>query len=589
MAQNGEPSYADLVFELMRSAEHPLTFQEIFDEVNRRRPLTTRNPKATIRTALGQGKQLVSLGDGRYGFLPHLVRGSLFRQMLTEETLADHPLIYSDELRQALWPSFFEIRKRKSERPARMQLPNGPWVELPLEFFGSSLWGSRMQEDLRRYLVDNQAVAGDSLLIRVLDGEVGRCEGWIEPQADRDKTAVAERNRELADTSYQILRKGRGWEEPIWDLAIALFARGAYRADVAPGPLEEVLTADPRFVDSGLKMWALAKSVTPEIQAIIRQRQDAGSGFLGSAAKRLDPAHGVAHSFGRVEVENILAGAIAQLSEKGFGSVEEVKALLRDALASGDFPALEAGTPLERAQELVYDAWEEPERRKRVRLAREALRISPDCADAFVLLAEETARTPQEAIDLYSEGMAAGERALGDEGFKQAVGEFWGIIQTRPYMRARLGLALTLWTVGRQPEAIQHLWEMLRLNPGDNQGLRYLLLSWLLGAGHELQVEKLLNRYPDDIAGQWLYGRALHAFRTEGNTEKARDFRDEARERNRHAPAYLLGLKKLPKQSPETIGIGDHDEAIVIAEEQAAAWRETPGALAWLDVGRRRG
>ena len=44
-------------------------------------------------------------------------------------------------------------------------------------------------------------------------------------------------------------------------------------------------------------------------------------------------------------------------------------------------------TPLDRAQEVMYRAFE-ASGAEQVRLARKALEISPDCADAYVLLAE---------------------------------------------------------------------------------------------------------------------------------------------------------------------------------------------------------
>src|SRR5256885_2313751 len=102
MADKREPSYADLVHKVLRAAEQPLTFQEVFDRVAQRRPITTRNPKATIRGALTESRQLVSLGDGRYGYLPHLLCGSLLRVPLTEKKPANQPLIYPDEVREAL-------------------------------------------------------------------------------------------------------------------------------------------------------------------------------------------------------------------------------------------------------------------------------------------------------------------------------------------------------------------------------------------------------------------------------------------------------------------------------------------------------
>ena len=62
---------------------------------------------------------------------------------------------------------------------------------------------------------------------------------------------------------------------------------------------------------------------------------------------------------------------------------------------------------------------------QQVRLARQALEISPDCADAYVLLAEH-AETADEAQKLYEQGVAAGERAAGQGGVCGARGPFLG-------------------------------------------------------------------------------------------------------------------------------------------------------------------
>lgn len=83
-------------------------------------------------------------------------------------------------------------------------------------------------------------------------------------------------------------------------------------------------------------------------------------------------------------------------------------------------------------------------------------------------------------MELYEQGVEAGERALGSEAFEEWEGHFWGILETRPYMRARHGLALCLWEAGESKKAIEHYTEMLRLNPGDNQGIRYVLAGCLL-------------------------------------------------------------------------------------------------------------
>src|SRR5271154_6085758 len=110
---------------------------------------------------------------------------------------------------------------------------------------------------------------------------------------------------------------------------------------------------------------------------------------------------------------------------------------------------------LDQAQDLIYDAWENDHPTMRVALARKALTISPDCADAYVILAE-VAVTPAQALEFYRQGVDAGERVLDKEGFERDVGHFWGILETRPYMRARAALAQCLWDRATHDEALAH-------------------------------------------------------------------------------------------------------------------------------------
>jgi tetratricopeptide (TPR) repeat protein len=229
----------------------------------------------------------------------------------------------------------------------------------------------------------------------------------------------------------------------------------------------------------------------------------------------------------------------------------------------------------------MYEAWNSLGKR-RVELARRALEISKDCADAYVLLAEEGARSLNEAKDLYEQGVKAGERALGPQAFKEYVGHFWGVLETRPYMRARLGLAQCLWMLGARQQAIEHYTDMLHLNPNDNQGIRYILANCLLEEGSDEALGKLLEQYEDDAAATWLYTRALWMFRQEGASEKANACLKEALEENRFVPSYLLGRKRLPKRLPEYIGFGDENEAIAYAAEAIKVWQKTEGALQWL-------
>lgn len=236
---------------------------------------------------------------------------------------------------------------------------------------------------------------------------------------------------------------------------------------------------------------------------------------------------------------------------------------------------------LSQAQELIYNAWETADRKRRVALARKAVSISPDCADAYVLLAEEAPPLDQ-ALELYRKGVEAGERAVGRQAFENDAGHFWGILETRPYMRARAGLARCLWESGKRDEALVHYRDMLRLNPSDNQGLRYVLASCLLDLGRDEEIADLLKEYEDDAAAAFAWTATLLAFRRQGDSPESRGQLAAALESNPHIPTYMLGRKRPPRRLPDLIGFGDESEAICYSAENIDAWKATAGALSWL-------
>jgi tetratricopeptide (TPR) repeat protein len=243
---------------------------------------------------------------------------------------------------------------------------------------------------------------------------------------------------------------------------------------------------------------------------------------------------------------------------------------------------------LSRAQDLIYDAFDAPTTQRRIALAQKALEISPLCADAYVLIAEHAAPDFDERLGLYRRAVDAGERALGRAAFEEDVGHFWGLLETRPYMRARLGLAQMLWASGRREEAVAHYRDLLRLNPNDNQGVRYLLAACYLELGDDDDLAALLRAYEEDGSAPWAYAAALPAFRRDGDGDRSRKLLAEALDSNQHVPGYLLGERRMPKTLPGLMTMGGEDEAVGYVADYHLAWARTPGALDWLVSGRER-
>ncbi|HKZ20352.1 MAG TPA: cytoplasmic protein [Acidimicrobiia bacterium] len=89
---------------------------------------------------------------------------------------------------------------------------------------------------------------------------------------------------------------------------------------------------------------------------------------------------------------------------------------------------------------------------------------------------------PEEALRHYEVGIRIAELSLGG-GFDGVLS--WGDLDNRPFLRCLHGYGLCLWRLGRPEQAAGVFERMLWLNPGDNQGARFLLPAARAGAPWE--------------------------------------------------------------------------------------------------------
>ncbi|MCB0113157.1 MAG: tetratricopeptide repeat protein [Caldilineaceae bacterium] len=288
----------------------------------------------------------------------------------------------------------------------------------------------------------------------------------------------------------------------------------------------------------------------------------------------------------RLDLEKQMAELGKLLNEQDFQSLDDVNDFLSGLMAEEDgiMPTRNPETPLEKAQEIIWEAMETENPLKAIRLAQKALKTSADCVDAYLLLADLQAESLEEAYELTQQAVAAGERALGAEMFEENRGHFWLIVETRPYMRARLQLGQMLWQLGRPSEAIEQYRELLELNPNDNQGVRYGLLISLMQMCRDEEAAELIAQFDDDAFAVWNYNRALLTFRQHGRGPEADAALNAALDVNEYVPDYLLGYADMPfdDDMPDMHGWGDEAEAILYTAQAMVIWLQTPGAQMWL-------
>ena len=228
---------------------------------------------------------------------------------------------------------------------------------------------------------------------------------------------------------------------------------------------------------------------------------------------------------GPMPTEQIMQEVLAELQGHNFETMEEVNEILKKKLSS-PAPKKAPKTNKGRAQQLIYDAME-ADGHHRSQLAQEALMLDPKCVDAYVILAEG-ADTDEEAMLQAKKGMEIGEKELGKAFFKENKGHFWGLLETRPYMRAKAVYADAVHQLGQTIVAIQEYEQLLELNPNDNQGVRYLLFAAYIKEGLLSKAEALLKRYEEETA-HGLYNKLLLELYKNGFTAQGSKITDRCK------------------------------------------------------------
>lgn len=285
----------------------------------------------------------------------------------------------------------------------------------------------------------------------------------------------------------------------------------------------------------------------------------------------------------RLEMEQQMAELGRILSEQEFRTAEEANEFLQNLLneSGGRIPHREPETPAEKAMALIIEAEDAPQRRAR-KLIKDALKLDPNCVDAYILQGDMADSLP-DAIKFYRQAVSVGEKALGPAIFTEHTGHFWGMVETRPYMRAMQKLASALWTYGEAVEAIGLYQRMLELNPGDNQGIRYPLLNALIMLRRHEDALGLMGDY-DDFMAHWLYNYALLLFRMEGRSRAAKKAMQAALDANELVADMLLGFEEMldPDDMPDMMQFGEESEATAYVASCFPLWAATPGAQYWL-------
>jgi len=205
-----------------------------------------------------------------------------------------------------------------------------------------------------------------------------------------------------------------------------------------------------------------------------------------------------------------------------------------------------ANHPAELAQELAFQALESEDPDRALQLVDGALQLNACCVDALVLRAFLSAEDGAELVDQLGRAAAVGETDLGEEFFSEYMGDFWTLVEARPYLRTLRQLAEVLWDQGRRLDAVAQFEELLDLDPDDHQGNALALLACYLCLGEVGRGLDLLDEYCDPDDATWQWGTAL-AHYLAGNYRRAERQLSLAKTLNPHVTTFLCGDRDVPE------------------------------------------
>ena len=239
----------------------------------------------------------------------------------------------------------------------------------------------------------------------------------------------------------------------------------------------------------------------------------------------------------------------------------------------------------------VYDYLElaDNAKTKKVKLKyiAQALELEPGNLDALVMQADAATNNPDEYYELLQPILAEGTRQLQKAGcFKDCRGDFWGVVETRPYMRVRNEIFSVLITLGRFKKAIQEGEELLKLCNNDNLGIRYRLMHLYAYTEDIKNASKLRRRFTDYEETQMLLPMCVLFYKLE-DLENARTYLTRLLRQNKDAKKFFSAAARgrLAKYAEEMDPYGycpdTMDDLLYCCSENGFLYESAPFFFSW--------
>ena len=223
-------------------------------------------------------------------------------------------------------------------------------------------------------------------------------------------------------------------------------------------------------------------------------------------------------------------------------------------------------TILDDAYELLEKAENAKSKAQAIKYAKKAYEKCPECFDAIIFQCD-LEENGIKRMKLLDAGLKTEKNRLIKEKYfdKENIGHFYGIFETRPYIRGLVIKAEYLLEEGKLRQAESVCNEVLKLNANDNMGVRYLLMAIYATLEEENDMLKLYKKYPEEDLEMLFPLFAIYY--KNGNDKKAKEYLKRIDKCNPNFVKFFKGtIEESKKISPGYYSRGDSSEIFMYLE-----------------------
>lgn len=129
--------------------------------------------------------------------------------------------------------------------------------------------------------------------------------------------------------------------------------------------------------------------------------------------------------------------------------------------------------------------------------------IDEDFYDPYLIVADIllSKGRDEEADAMLQEAYERAAMTIADSKGRWPKEMLWGFLENRHLMRALEYYSLSCWETGKIDEALDIFRRLLRVNPNDNQGMRYNILAIRMGLDFEEWEKPFESKHNGEVVG----------------------------------------------------------------------------------------